>query len=203
MTTYATSPTQPGPPAGGPPANPPLADGPPTQRTPRPCRAGIFAAAGALVTAALATAAAAVALASPIAPAQHTVNVVPPPPAEYGNAEVQAAKGSACSAWEQAALATAAASKERAAVAPAPGSIYERFGARATEKRVGMAEISYLRTQIEPAAPEAVVAPIEAWIASEIDRLHFVNMRDWPAASTALKRGNDLVDVIAPACGLR
>lgn len=203
MTTYATSATQPAPPIGGPPATPPFAGGPPTQRTPRPRRAGILAATCALVTAAVATAATAAALASPITPARHTVSVVPPPPAEYSSAEIQAAKGSACGAWEQAALATAAASKERAAVAPAPGSIDERFDARATEKRVSMAEISYLRTQIEPAAPEAVVAPINAWIASEIDRLHFVNMRDWPAASTALKRGNDLVDVIAPACGLR
>lgn len=202
MTTYATSTTQPSPPIGGPPATPPLAGGPPTQRTPRPRRAGIVLAACALVTAAVATAATAAALASPSTPAQHTVNVVPPPPAEYSNAEVRAAKSSACAAWEQAALATAAASKERAAVT-APGSIDERFDARATEKRVSMAEISYLRTQIEPAAPETVVTPIEAWIASEIDRLHSVNMRDWPAASAALNRGNGLVDVIAPACGLR
>jgi hypothetical protein len=162
----------------------------------------LFVAAGALVTAAVATAATAAALASPITPAQHTVNVVPPPPVEYSSTEVQAAKRSACAAWEQAALATAAASKERAAVT-APGSVDERFDARAIEKRVSMAEISYLRTQIDPAAPETVVTPIEAWIASEIDRLHSVNMRDWPAASTALNRGNDLVDVIAPACGLR
>jgi hypothetical protein len=156
-----------------------------------------------LVTAAVATAATVAALANPITPAQHTVNVVPPPPAAYSSAEVQAAKSSACAAWEQAALATASASRERAAVAAAPGSIEERFDARATEKRVSMAEISYLRTKIESAAPEVVVRPIEAWIASEIDRLHFVNMRDWPAASAELMRGNDLVDVIAPACGLR
>lgn len=203
MTTYATSPTQPSPPIGGPPATPPLVGGPPTRRTPRPRRAGIVAAAGALAIAVLATAATAAALANPIAPAQHTVNVVPSPPAEYSSSEVQAAKGLACAAWEQAARATATASKERAAVTPAPGSIDERFDARATEKRVSMAQISYLRTQLEPAAPKTVVEPIEAWIASEIDRLHFVNMRDWPAASAALTRGNDLVDVIAPACGLR
>jgi hypothetical protein len=145
----------------------------------------------------------AVSLASPITPGQHTVNVVPPRPAEYSSAEIQAAKGTACEAWEQAALATAAASKARAGVAPDPGSIDDRFDARATEKRVSMAEVSFLRTQIKPAAPETVVTPITAWIASEIDRLHSLNMRDWPTASAALQRGNDLVDVIAPACGLR
>ena len=203
MTTYATSATQPSPPLGGPPAAPPFTGGPPTQRAPRPRRAGIAAAASALAIAAVATAATAAALAAPVAPAQHTVTVVPPPPVEYSASEVQAAKGSACVAWEQAALSTAAASKERAAVTPAPGSIDERFDARATEKRVSMAQIAYLRTQIQPAAPKLVVTPIEAWIASEIDRLHFVNMRDWPAASTSLAHGNDLVDVIAPACGLR
>jgi hypothetical protein len=116
---------------------------------------------------------------------------------------VFASKGVACAAWDQAARATAVASKERARVTSAPDAIDERFDARSIEKRVGMAEIAYLRTQIEPAAPDDVVTPIRAWIASEIDRLHFVNMRDWPAASAALTRGNDLVDVIAPACGLR
>lgn len=203
MTTYVTSATQPSPPIGGLPATPPFVGGPPTRRTPRPSRAGNIVAASALAIAALATAATAVALARPMTPAQHTVNVVPSPPAEYSSSEVQAAKGLACAAWEQAARATATASKERAAVAPAPGSIDERFDARATEKRVSMAQISYLRTQLDPAAPKAVAEPIEAWIASEINRLHFVNMRDWPAASAALTRGNDLVDVIAPACGLR
>ena len=204
MTTYATSTTHQAPPAGGPPAPPPQnAGGSPTQRTPQPRRAGIFAAAGAFVIAAAATVATAAAIANPITPSLHTVNIVLPPPAEYTSAQIQTAKGAACTAWEQAALATGRASRERASVASNDGVMDARFDARANEKRVSMSQISYLRTQIEPAAPEAVVTPIEEWVASEIDRLHFDNMRDWPAASTALSRGNDLVDVIAPACGLR
>lgn len=204
MTTYATSAPHQYPQTGGPPAPPPQnAGGPPAQLTPSPRRAGIIAAASAFAIAAAATVATAAALASPITPAQHTVHVVPPPAAEYSSAEVLASKTTACEAWEQAALTTATAARARAAVAPGEGSMDARFGARANEKRVSMSQVSFLRTQIEPAAPEDVVAPIGAWIASEIDRLHFVNMRDWPAASAALERGNDLVDVIAPACGLR
>lgn len=204
MTTYATTPSQQAPPLGGPPAPPPRnAGGSLTRRTPRPRPAGIIAAATALVVAAGATVATAAALTSPITPAQHTINVVPPPPAEYSTAQIQEAKVSACSAWEQAALTTAAASKERANAPADPAAIDARFDARGNEKRVSMSQIAYLRTQIEPAAPQSVGAPIRDWIASEIDRLHFVNMRDWAAASTALNRGNNLVDVIAPACGLR
>lgn len=205
MTTYATSATHQHPQPGGPPAPPPQnAGGPPAQLTPRPRRTGIVAAASAFVIAAAATVGTAVALGSPITPAQHTVNVSPPPsPADYSSAEVLASKTTACEAWEQAALTTAAAARARAAVAPGEGAMDARFDARANEKRVSMSQVSFLRTQIEPAAPEDIVAPISAWIASEIDRLHFVNMRDWPAASAALQRGNDLVDVIAPACGLR
>jgi len=157
----------------------------------------------AFVVAAGATVATAAALGSPITPAQHTINVVPPPPPEYSAAQIQEAKVSACSAWERAALTTADASRERANAPADPAAIDARFDARSNEKRVSMSQISYLRTQIEPAAPESVAAPIRNWMASEIDRLHFVNMRDWAAASTALSRGNDLVDVIAPACGLR
>ena len=70
---------------------------------------------------------------------------------------------------------------------------------RGPTKRVSMSQISYLRTRLR-AAPEAVVTPIEEWVASEIDRLHFVNMRDWPAASTALSRGTISWIMIAPAC---
>ena len=40
-------------------------------------------------------------------------------------------------------------------------------------------------------------------IVAAVDQMHAINQRDWPAESSALKRGNDLVDVIAPACGLR
>jgi len=143
------------------------------------------------------------ALASPATPAQHTINIVPAPPVTYSSAEIQAAKDTACKAWEDAALATAVASKVRVGVAQDPSSIGDRFDARATEKRVGIAQISFLRTQIGAATPDQVVTPIEDWIASEVDRLHFVNMRDWPASRAALDRGNDLVDVIVPACGLR
>lgn len=204
MTIYASSATHQHPQPSGPPAPPPQnAGGPSAPLTPRQRRAGIVAAATAFAIAAIATVGTAVALGSPITPAQHTVKESPPPPADFSSAEVLASKTTACEAWEQAALTTAAAARARAAVAPGEGSMDARFDARANEKRVSMSQISFLRTQIEPAAPKDIVAPISAWIASEIDRLHFVNMRDWPAASAALQRGNDLVDVIAPACGLR
>jgi hypothetical protein len=142
-------------------------------------------------------------LTTPMTPAQHTVQVVPPDPVTYNSTEIQAAKDTACSAWDKAARATALASRSRAAVDPDPASIDARFAARADEKRVGASQIAYLRTQIGPATPTEVASPIKDWISSEIDRLHYVNMRDWPAATAALDRGNNLVDVIAPECGLR
>jgi hypothetical protein len=201
MTTYATpTTTQPAPPYGGPPATPRG----PSVVPPRPRRrTGIVAAAGALAIALAATAAAVITLTHPVTPAQHTIDVVAPPPATYSSADIQAAKGTACSGWENAALATALASKTRAGVPTDPASLDARFDARAGEKRVGASQIAYLRTQISPATPVDVSGPINEWISSEIDRLHYVNMRDWPAASASLDRGNNLVDVITPRCGLR
>lgn len=205
MTTYATSTTQPAPPSGGPPAPPPhYAGGPPIQRTPRPRRAGIIPAAGALVIAAAATAATAVALASPLTPAQHTVNVVPPPPAEYSSAEVQAAKESACASWDQASRALALAGKTRAALADSTGgSSPETRDARTNEKLVGTSQIAHLRSEISAATPPELRALIQDWTAAQIDSFHGANVRDWNASNSARDRGNDLVDVIAPACGLR
>jgi hypothetical protein len=147
--------------------------------------------------------AAVITLTHPVTPAQHTIDVVAPPPDTYSSADIQAAKGAACSGWEKAALATALASKTRAAVPTDPASLDARFDARDGEKRVGASQIAYLRTQISPATPVDVSGPINEWISSEIDRLHYVNMRDWPAASASLDRGNNLVDVITPRCGLR
>lgn len=204
MTTYATSATQPAPPIGGPPATPPLAGGPPTQRTPRPRRAGIFAAAGALVTAAVATVATAAALANPITPAQHTVNVVPPPPAEYSSAEIQAAKETACTSWDQSARSLALAGKARAALGDTTGgSSPQTREARTNEKLVGISQIAHLRSEVGPATPPEIRALIQDWTTAQIDSLHGTNIRDWTLSNSARDRGNDLVDVIAPACGLR
>lgn len=203
MTTYATSTTQPSPPIGGPPT-PPFAGGPPTQRTPRPRRAGMLVAAGALVTAAVATAATAVALASPITPAEHTVNVVPPPPAEYSSAEIQAAKESACTSWDQAARSLALAGKVRAALGDTTGgSSPQTREARTNEKLVGISQIAHLRSEIGPATPPQIRALIQDWTTAQFDSLHGTNIRDWTLSNSARDRGNDLVDVIAPACGLR
>jgi hypothetical protein len=158
-----------------------------------------------MVTAAVATAATAVALASPITPAQHTVNVVPPPPAKYSSAEIQAAKDKACSAWDTAARATARSSKVSATtLETSPNSqAPESADALAMEKRTGIAAVNFLRTNVSPATPLTISEPIGQWIAASIDEMHAMNQRDWAAERTALTRGNELVDVIAPACGLR
>lgn len=201
MTMYARSTTQSTPPLGGPPATPTLAGGPPTRR---PRRAGIFAAAGALVTAAVATAATAAALANPITPAQHTVNVVPPPPAEYSSAEVQAAKVAACASWDEAARALALAGKVRASLAESTGgSSPGTRNARTSEKLVATSQIAYLRSQTSDATPPELRKLIQEWTAAQIDSFHGANVRDWNSSNAARDRGNDLVDVIAPACGLR
>ncbi|WP_082691781.1 hypothetical protein [Mycobacterium sp. IS-1556] len=205
MTTYATSTTHQTTPTGGPPAPPPQnAGGPPTQRTPHPRRAGMFAAAGAFVIAAAAAVATAVALANPITPAQHTVNIVPPPPAKYTSAQILAAKESTCAAWEQAARTLAVAAKSRAALADSTGgSSPETRGARTNEKLVGTSQIAHLREKTSAATPPDLRALIDEWTAAQIDSFHSANIRDWGASNTARDRGNDLVDVIAPACGLR
>ncbi|WP_264021141.1 hypothetical protein [Mycolicibacterium canariasense] len=39
-------------------------------------------------------------------------------------------------------------------------------------------------------------------MASQIDAMHGVNVRDWDASNAAITRGNDLVDVIDEKCGL-
>lgn len=202
MTTYATSTNQPSPPIGGPPPTPPLAGGPPTQRTPRPRRAGILIATGALVTAAVATAATAAALANPITPARHTVNVEPPPRAEYSTAEVQSAKDTACSTWDRAARTTAAAGKTRASLGDATGgSSLDTEAARSVEKRTAVAQVAFLRTQISPATPSDVRALISDWMATQIDSMHGVNIRDWKESNAATTKGNDLVDIIDAKCG--
>lgn len=201
MTTYATpeTPSYGGPPAAAPPRH---AGGPPTMPPPAR-RSGILAAATGFIIATGAAVTTAIALAHPATPAQHTVNVTPPPPVAYSSAEIQAAKTAACSAWDGAARSTALASKAPALTAPEESTVDARNAARAEEKRVGIAQIAFLRSRIGVAVPAEVASPMKEWIATEIDRLHFVNMRDWPASDTALNRGNDLVDVIAPACGLR
>lgn len=200
MTTYATSPTQPSPPIGGPPATPPLAGGPPAQRTPRPRRAAMVGAAGALVTAAVATAATAVALASPITPQQHTVNVVPPP-ATYSNADMRAAGDSACAAWDRAARSTALASRASAAALEQSWSSPESVAALASEKKTGLAAASYLRTQLSPATPASIADPMQSWMSARLNMLHALNMRDWDEADRVLQQSNDLVDAIKAQCG--
>ena len=116
MTTYTTPTTQPAPPYGGPPAVPPHhAGGPPVMPRRRRRRTGIVAAAGALVIAVAATVAAMITLTGPVTPAKHIIDVVPPPPVTYSSTEIQAAKDTACSAWDKAARSTAVASKSSAA----------------------------------------------------------------------------------------
>ena len=73
----------------------------------------------------------------------------------------------------------------------------------ATEKRTGMAAVSYLRTQMSDATPASTAIPLHGWMAANIDMLHALNMRHWDEAARELKRGNELIDVITFECGLR
>ncbi|BBZ31352.1 hypothetical protein MMAD_56470 (plasmid) [Mycolicibacterium madagascariense] len=205
MTTYATSALQQAPSTGGPPATPPRnVGGPPTRQAPRPRHAGIIAAATAFVVAAGAAVATATALASPVTPAQHTVNVVPPPPARYGDMEIAAAKQSACSAWDRSSRTIASVGKDRAALGEnTGGSSNDTEEARAAEKRTVVSQIQFLRNEIAPATPPRIQSLIDDWIALQIDSMHSAVVRDWPASNAATDKGNDLVDVIVPACGLR
>lgn len=200
MTTYATSPPQQiSSTGGGPPAQPPQT----AYRAPRPRPAGIIAAATAFVVAAGAALGTAATLASPITPAQHTVNVVAPPPASYKPSEVKAAKSTACSAWEQAARSTASASKASAEALQQSWSSAESVEALATEKRTGIAAVSYLRSQIGSATPASTATPLNEWVDARIDMLHALNMRNWDQADRDQQRGNDLIGVIRTECGLR
>lgn len=206
MTTYATSTTQQPALSGGPPAPPPQdAGGPPIQRGPRSRRPGIVVAAGAFAFGAAATLATACALATPVTPAQHTVNIVPPPPSVHGSSEIQAAKGAACSAWDRAARMTAQASKSSAAALNGNRDYEAPVSAAAliNEKRTRLAAISYLRTQMSPATPPDVAQPIELWTAASVDELHALVQRSWGEAEVALQRGNSLINPITDACGLR
>jgi len=145
------------------------------------------------------------ALANPATPAQHTINIVPAPPETYSSNEIQAAKDTACTAWDSAARSTARAAKastaalevERNSQAPASAT------ALAAEKRTGIAATKYLRANIDPATPLAITEPLGRWMAAIVDDMHAMNQRDFDAANAATMRAIELVDVIAPACGLR
>ena len=160
--------------------------------------AAFVVAAGAMVMSAFA-------IAHPVEPARHTINIVPAPPETYSSNEIQAAKNTACFTWDRAARSTAQAAKvstaalevERDSQAPAAAT------ALAAEKRTAIAAITYLRANIDPATPKAIAAPLERWIAASLDDMHAMNQRDFDAANAATMRGIALVDVIAPACGLR
>ena len=168
-----------------------------------PHRAGLAVAATALVLAAGAAVTSVLALAHPVEPARHTVNVVTSPAPAYSNSEKQAARASACAAWDRVARATALASKSSAAALEQSWTSPVSLAALATEKRTGMAAVSYLRTQLSAATPASTAVPLHDWMAANIDMLHALNMRHWDEADREQKRGNDLVDVITSECGLR
>jgi len=169
----------------------------------RPRRTGMAVAAAALVLAAGAAVTGVLALAHPIEPARHTVNVVTPPPPTYSNSEKQAARASACAAWDRAARSTALVSRSSAEAIEQSWTSPESLAALATEKRTGMAAVSYLRTQLTDATPASTAMPLHDWMAANIDMLHALNMRHWDEAARELKRGNELIDVITSECGLR
>ena len=166
-------------------------------------RTGITAAAAAFVVAVGAVVTSGLALAHPVEPARRTVHEVPPPPATYNSSETQAASAAACAAWDRAARSTAVASRSSAEALEQSWTSPESRAALATEKRTGMAAVSYLRTQLTDATPASTAIPLHDWMAANIDMLHALNMRHWDEAARELKRGNDLIDVITSECGLR
>lgn len=174
-----------------------------TMRYRRRHRTGITAATAAFVVAVGAVVTSGLALAHPIEPSQHTVNVVPSPPPTYSSSDTQAAKAAACSAWDRAARSTARASRASAEAIEQSWTSPESRAALATEKRTGMAAVSYLRTQMSDATPASTAIPLHGWMAANIDMLHALNMRHWDEAARELKRGNELIDVITFECGLR
>ncbi|AFM20643.1 hypothetical protein Mycch_6043 (plasmid) [Mycolicibacterium chubuense NBB4] len=131
--------------------------------------------------------------------------MVPPPPATYTSGDIEAAKTTACAAWDRAARSTAQASKASATALEAdpnwrtPASA----AALAAEKRTGIAAISNLRNSIGPATPQSLADPMTNWITLSINELHAMNQRDWTEAERVQEQGNALVDTIASECGLR
>lgn len=204
MTTYAAPTTQQVPPPTGPPTlRPTTAAKPP--RGPRRPRTGLIAAGGAFTLATVAAVAATLALANPTRPAQNTVNVVPPPAADYASSDIEAAKTTACTAWDRAARSTAQASRASATALEAEPSSEAPTSAAAlaAEKRTGIAAVSNLRNSIGPATPQAVADHMNQWIALSINELHAMNQRNWADAEKVQQQGNALVDTIASECGLR
>lgn len=165
-------------------------------------RTGITAASAAFVMAMGAAVTSGLALAHPIEPARHTVTVVPSPPPTYSSSDTQDAKAAACTAWDQAARTITSVGKHRASIAATTGrSSVEANEARTVEKRTMTSQVAFLRTQIGPATPAEVRAPITDWIGTQIDSMHGVNVRNWNASNAAITQGNDLVDVIDAKCG--
>jgi hypothetical protein len=166
-------------------------------------RTGITAATAAFAVAIGAVVTSGLVVAHPIEPSQHTVNVVPSPPPTYSSSDIQAAKAAACAAWDRAARSTALASRSSAEAIERSWTSPESLAALATEKRTGMAAVSYLRTQLTDATPASTAIPLHGWMAANIDMLHALNMRHWDEAARELKRGNGLIDVITSECGMR
>ena len=164
---------------------------------------GLAVAAAAFMIATGASVTSALALAHPVEPAPDTVEVVAPAPVTYSVTDTQAAKDTACEAWDLASRAIASVGKQRASLADTTGgSSAETEEARVAEKRTMVAQITFLRTKVGPATPAAVRASVADWIATQIDSMHGVNVRDWSATNVATSRGNELVDVIVAECGL-
>ncbi|BBY28741.1 hypothetical protein GCM10023114_17300 [Mycolicibacterium sediminis] len=143
------------------------------------------------------------ALTHPVEPSQHTVNVVPSPPPTYSSSDTAAAKAAACSEWDRAARSTALASRSSAEALEQSWTSPESLAALATEKRTGMAAVSYLRTQLSDATPASTAKPLRAWMTTRIDMLHALNLRHWDEADHEQERSNELIDVITSECGLR
>ncbi len=138
----------------------------PSGPAPTPPRTGTWAAVSFLV---LSAAALLVAILTPQSTRQLAPTPQPPAAPVYTASEINAAKVKACAAWDASAVAMTTASNLVAGTQPGWDNP-DRLRARANEARVTLAETAYMRTQLDPATPEAVRSSIERYNALSFAR---------------------------------
>jgi len=143
----------------------PALTGPPIAPPTGP-RSGTWAAVSFLVLSAVALL---VAILTPQSTPQPAPSAKGPSAPIYTASEINAAKVKACAAWDASAVAMTTASNLVAGTQPGWDNP-DRIRARAHEARVVLAETAYMRTQLDPATPEAVRTSIEHYNALSFAR---------------------------------
>nr|VTP02306.1 hypothetical protein BIN_B_04460 [Mycobacterium riyadhense] len=151
----------------------------------------------AVIVCGAAAAASAVALATPAARPTHTVIVSP----TFTPDQVAAAKKQACDAWERASTVMAEAG---GVVAKAPRDWGDpvRREAIAAEARIYLVEGSYLRSQIAPATPAELTAPLHDYFVASADMENATMQMQGHARSAAIDRANIATRQANSVCGL-